>query len=275
LLIANDRDRKILMLSCRGCGSHDLAGVRGTETFAFCRQCLLVQHRGKPAATTVPSSALGLLDRVVAPDAIGSARLVVGIDAAPLLEQLAARGIQVLGVEQERAGAARARAAGVPVVEAHFGPELADALAAAGRRADLVLSPAFGRLRDPAAAVAAIARLIATDGTALIAFASAAEIVPLQAWSAAASEATLPTLRGLGALLEAEGLHLNDAGRGGRHHLLRATASTERRCTGRLAALLEEERRVGAGTVRFYSGGVPELAASRRAATEEGLGAIT
>jgi hypothetical protein len=161
------------------------------------------------------------------------------------------------------------------VVEAHFGPELADALAAGGRRADLVLVPAFGRLEDPAGAAAGIARLVATDGMAIISFASAAEIIPLEAWAAAAGEAVLPTLCGLGDLLEAEGLHLNDAGRAGRHHLLRASASTERRCTGRLAALLEEERRAGARAVRFYSGGVPELAASRRPAAEEGLGATT
>jgi hypothetical protein len=260
---------------CRGCGSRDLAGVRGTEAFAFCRQCLLVQRRGKPAAAAVSTNALGLLDRSVAPDALGPQHLVVGVDAAPLLERLAAQGVPVLGVEQDRARAARARTAGVPVIEAHFGPELADALAAGGRRADLVLVPGFGRLGDPAGAVAAIARLIATDGTALFSFASAAEIVPLEAWSAAGGEATLPTLRGLAALLEREGLHLNDAGRGGRHHLLRATASTERRCTGRLAALLEEERRVGADMVRFYSGGVPELGAVRRGITEEGFGAVT
>jgi hypothetical protein len=263
------------MMDCRGCGSHDLAPVRGTDAFAFCRRCLLVQRREAPEAGRISASAFGPVDRLIDRHGLGRESLVIGIDASPILERLAEHGIEVLAIEQDRVEAAKVRAAGTPVVEAHFGPELAEALASAGRCADLVIVPAFGRLEDPVAAAAALARLVAVDGAAELAFASAAEIVPLGAWAAAGAEATLPTLRVVGALLEAEGLHLNDAGRAGRHHLLRASASTERRCTGRLAGLLEEEHRVGAHAARFYGGGVPDLTGLRRSVTEEGAGATT
>jgi hypothetical protein len=265
----------MIMMECRGCGSRDLAPVQGTGAFAFCRQCLLVQRQEPRLAGGISASALGSVDRLIERHALGRGSLVVGVDAAPLLERIAEHGIPVLAIEQGRAGAAEARATGIPVVEAHFGPELAEGLAAAGRCADLVVVPAFGRLEDPAGAAEALARLVAVDGAAELAFASAAEIVPLAAWAAAGAEATLPTLRLVGELLEAEGLHLNDAGRAGRHPLLRASASTERRCTGRLAGLLDEERRVGAHAARFYSGGAPDFAAPRRTPTEEGAGAVT
>jgi hypothetical protein len=262
----------MIMMECRGCGSKDLAPVRGGDAFRFCRRCLLVQRDGKAAPGRVPASVFGPLDRLVERHGLRAESLVVGVDAAPLLERIADDGIPVLAIEQDRAEAAKARAAGIPVVEARFGPELADALAAGGRRADLALVPAFGRLEDPAGAAVALARLVAVSGAVEIAFASAAEILPHGAWAAAAAEATLPTLGRIDALLETEGLHLNDAGRAGRHHLLRAAASPERRCTGRLAGLLEEERRVGAHSARFY-GGVP-AASGARWSGEEGAGAV-
>jgi hypothetical protein len=231
-------------------------------------------QRHEPAPPgRISASALGPLERLLERHALSAGSLVVGVDAAPLLERIADHGIPVLAVEQDAEAAAKARAGGIPVVGAHFGPELAEALASAGRSADLILVPGFGRLDDPVGAVRALARLLAVDGTVELAFASAAEILPLDAWAAAAAETTLPTLRLLGELLEAEGLHLNDAGRAGRHHLLRASASTERRCTGRLAGLLAEEQRVGAHAVRFYSGGVPDLGGTWRSTTEEGTGA--
>lgn len=263
------------MVECRGCGSRDLAPVVGTETFAYCRRCLLVQRRAKSSSGRVAASALGALDRLLDRNRLEPGRLVVGVDAAPLLAQAADQGFDVLAIEQDREEAGKARAAGLPVVEAHFGPELARALAASGRRADLLLVPAFGRIADPAGAAEALASILSPDGSAEIAFASAAEIVPQGAWAAARNETILPTLFVLGALLEGEGLHLNDAARAGRHHLLRASISTERRCTGRLAGLLEEERRVGAHSARFYSGGVPDIAGARRSSAEEAAGIRT
>lgn len=263
------------MNHCRSCGSRDLAPVRGTGAFAFCRRCLLVQRQERPGSGRVSVGAVGPVDRLIERHALGRGSFVIGVDAAALVERIAEHGIEVLAIERERDQAATARAAGIPVVEAHFGPELAEALASTRRCADLVVVPAFGRLDDPAGAAAALARLVAVDGAAELAFASAAEIVPLAAWAAAEAEATLPTLRRLGELFELEGLHLNDAGRAGRHHLVRATVSTERRCTGRLAGMLEEEHRVGAHAARFYSGDVEGLAGHRRTAAEEAAGAIT
>jgi hypothetical protein len=263
------------MTECRCCGSRDLAPVQGGNAFAFCRRCLLVQRPTAPTPGRLSASATGSVERLVERYDLGPTSFVVGVDAAPLLERLAARDIPVLAIDEDGAAAASGRAAGLPVVEAPFGPELAEALAAAGRSADLVVVPGFGRLADPAGAAAALARLVAVDGSVELAFASAAEIVPLAAWAAAETEATLPTLHVIEALLEAEGLHLNDAGRAGRHHLMRASASTERRATQRLAGLLEEERRVGADNARFYGGDAPSFSGRRRSPTEVEAGAIT
>jgi hypothetical protein len=262
------------MTECRCCGSRDLAPVLGGSAFVFCRRCLLVQRAAAPAPGRLSASAAGSIDRLVERHHLGPASFVVGVDAAPLLERNAARDIPVLAVEQDGAAAAAGRAAGLPVVEAPFGLELAEALAASGRGADLVVAPGFGRLADPAGAAAALARLVAGDGAAELAFASAAEIVPLAAWAAADAEATLPTLHVLQAVLEAEGLYLNDAGRAGRHHLVRASASTERRSTQRLVGLLEEERRLGADSAGFYSGDAPNFSGRRRSATDVEAGAI-
>jgi hypothetical protein len=261
-----------MMGECRGCLSRDLAPVRGSDAFQFCRLCLLVQRRAATPASRPGTAPFGPVDRLVERHRLGPGSLVVAVGGAALLDRIADRGVPVLAIEEDRAAAAAARVRGVPVIEARFGVELGEALAAGGRCADLLLVPCFGRLADPAGAAAAAARLLKVDGTAEFGFASAAEIVPLGAWAAVAGETILPTLAALEALLAQEGLHLNDAARAGRHHLLRATASNERRRTARLAGLLDEEARLGAGNAVFYGGAVADLLAPRRAVSAEGTG---
>jgi hypothetical protein len=261
------------MLDCRGCGSRDVSFVRGSESFYYCRRCLLVQRRELGTLGRTSGSTLGPVQRLVERHGLGAGRLVIGVGAVMLLDQLADHGIDVLAIEGDREAAMEARRAGIPVIEGHFGPELAEALGAAGRRADLVLAPGFGRMDDPVGVAAAIAAVLKTSGTAEIAFASAAKIVPQGGWAVVAAEATLPTLDVASALFEEHGLHLNDATRAGRHHLLRVTASTERRQSQRLAGLLAEERRIGAHAPRFYAGTATDLVSPRRGGIGEGVGA--
>jgi hypothetical protein len=250
-----------------------LSFVRGSEAFQYCRRCLLVQRREAGTSGRSNGSTLGPAQRLIERHGLDAESLVIGVGAVTLLDQLADHGVDVLAVEADREAAMKARRAGIPVIEGHFGPELAEALAGAGRTADLALVPGFGRMDDPAAAASAIGAVLKTSGTAEIAFASAAEIVPQGGWAVVATEVTLPTLGVASALFEEYGLHLNDATRAGRHHLLRVTASTERRQTQRLIGLLAEERRIGAHGPRFYAGSGIDLVSPRRGGTEEGAGA--
>jgi hypothetical protein len=259
------------MLECRGCSSRDLAPLHGSDAFEFCRRCLLVPRRATPAPGHAPATVFGDLGRFIERQSLGPESLVIGVGALPLLDRLADLAVPVLAIEPEAEEAAAARRTGLPVIEAPFGPELAEGLAASGRRADLVLVPGFGRLADPAAGAEAIARLLEGHGAAELGFASAAEILPRRAFAAVAAEATLPSLAAAEALLAPHGLHLNDASRAGRHHLMRARVSTERRQTARLAGLLEEEKRIGAHGARFYGGAASEVVAGRATTAQAGL----
>lgn len=228
------------MRECRACFSHEVSPIRGAGEFLLCRRCAFVQRRVPAAAAPLAENPFGRL-----PDARG---LVLGLGGVSLLDRYADRGVPVLAIEPDPAEAARARRIGIPVVEAAFGPELAEALARGGKRAELLLAPCFGRLPEPHGAAAGIALALDTRGVAEIAFVAAADVLAVGAFQAAAREAHLPTLRGLAGMFEEEGLHLNDAARLGKFGR-RVRLSTERRRSAALEALIgEEERLLGSAT---------------------------
>jgi SAM-dependent methyltransferase len=88
-----------------------------------------------------------------------------------LLQYVKARDVPCVGIEPTRSTAQAARRKGVEVIEEFFGAGLADRLAAAGRRADLVVANnVLGHVPDINDFVAGVARLLKDDGVATFEF---------------------------------------------------------------------------------------------------------
>lgn len=103
--------------------------------------------------------------------ALGRDSLVVEVASNDgyLLRSFAARGIPVLGVDPAPAQAAAAEKDGVPTLTEFFGLDLARRLAAAGRRADLVVANnVMAHTPDLNGFVAGLSVLLADDGVATI-----------------------------------------------------------------------------------------------------------
>jgi SAM-dependent methyltransferase len=97
--------------------------------------------------------------------------LELGSNDGYLLQYFVERGIPVLGIDPARNVAAAARARGVPTLTAMFDGETARALAAEGRRADLVVgNNVLAQVSDLNGFVAAIARVLAPRGVLTMEF---------------------------------------------------------------------------------------------------------
>jgi len=88
-----------------------------------------------------------------------------------LLQYVQARGIPCTGVEPTRSTADAARNKGIPIVEAFFGVELAEQLAAQGRQADLMAANnVLAHVPDINDFVGGFARLLKPEGVATFEF---------------------------------------------------------------------------------------------------------
>jgi SAM-dependent methyltransferase len=101
----------------------------------------------------------------------GSLVIEVGSNDGYLLRYFIARGIPVLGVDPARNVAAAASARGVPTLTEMFGQRVAEALVAAGRRADLLVgNNVLAQVPDLNDFVAGLARVLAPRGVLTLEF---------------------------------------------------------------------------------------------------------
>jgi SAM-dependent methyltransferase len=102
---------------------------------------------------------------------LGSSNLVVELASNDgyLLQHYAAAGVPVLGIDPAPAAAAAARARGVETIKDFFGRDLAERLAASGRRADIVhANNVLAHVADTNGFVGGIAALLKPDGVAVV-----------------------------------------------------------------------------------------------------------
>jgi SAM-dependent methyltransferase len=246
-----------------------------------CSQCWLVQtqdYAGRESLFTddyayfssVSSSWLAHAERYV--DAMvdrfgldsGSTVVEVAANDGYLLQFVQRRGIPCYGIEPTLSTAAAARARGIEVIREFFDVELANALANAGRVADLmVANNVLAHVPDINGFVRAFARLLRPDGVATFEFPHLLQMVRCGQFDTAYHEHYSYLSLGTAArILGANGLQLFDVeelpthggslrvfaqrgDRGGRP----ATAAVER--------VLREEEAAGMRTSLFYSGFQP------------------
>jgi SAM-dependent methyltransferase len=165
-----------------------------------------------------------------------------------LLKQVAARGIRVLGIDPAPHPVEAARAAGIETVHAFFTEALAAELEAQGRQASLLFaSNVLAHVADTRDFVRGIRRLLRPDGTAIIEAPYLRDLIEHLEFDTIYHEHlcyfSATALRGLFAR---QGLHLNDVERIPIHGgSLRIFVQKGDAPSGRLLAMLEEERRIG------------------------------
>lgn len=153
---------------------------------AFCATCSLVQiletvppeelfgadypYFSSFTDTLLRHSEANVKERI-AERRLGSGSLVVELASNDgyLLQYYEANGVPVLGIDPAPGPVAAARAKGIDTLEAFFGAELANKLAAVGRRADVIhANNVLAHVADTNGFVAGIARLLKDDGVAVI-----------------------------------------------------------------------------------------------------------
>src|SRR5215217_2935851 len=194
--------------TCRSCGAADLRPVLSLGQTPLANSLLTIDDLDKPEATyplevvfcpsctlvqiteTVPpqdlfsdylyfssfsdtmlNHARSLATRTIRERKLGAESLVVEIASNDgyLLQYYAQAGVPVLGVDPARNVAAAAEARNVPTLVAFFGQELAQELAASGRRADVIHAHnVLAHVADLNGVAAGIALLLKEDGVAII-----------------------------------------------------------------------------------------------------------
>jgi SAM-dependent methyltransferase len=205
----------------------------------------LVRHFQASAEALLAERALGQGARVVE----------VGSNDGTMLRPFAARGVPVLGIDPASGPAGVARRVGVPTLEAFFDAALAEKLAAAGLRADLLLANnVLPLVPDPRDFVRALVRLLAEDGLAVLETPYVVDMVEAGAYDGIYHQSLFYfSLTAAERLLRAGGLRLQDAERiptlGGSLRLRIGRAGPR---SARLEELLEAEERRGATGVCYF-----------------------
>lgn len=194
---------------CRSCGGQDLSvflslgdmplsdGFLAPEELAqteprfpldvaFCRSCALVQiletvppeqlfgadypYFSSFTDTLLEHSAANVAARIEERRLDGHSLIVeLASNDGYLLQFYRQRGIPVLGIDPAAGPVAAARARGIETLQAFFGRDLAQQLAAAGRRADVIhANNVLAHVADTRGFVAGIGALLKDDGVAVI-----------------------------------------------------------------------------------------------------------
>lgn len=238
----------------------------------FCPACALVQI----TETVAPERLFGeylyfssfsdsfveharrLSERLVEERRLGPQSLVVELASNDgyLLQHYRARGVPVLGIEPARNVAAVAEARGIPTRVAFFGRELGEALAAEGRRADLLHAHnVLAHVADLNGFVHGMAALLAPSGLAVIEVPYVRELVERLEFDTIYHEHLCYFgLHALVALFARHGLELQSAERLAVHggSLRVFVAHGARGAAPEAGALLEEERAAGLLQADFY-----------------------
>ena len=221
---------------------------------------------------TMLRHAADIARELIAVRRLGADSLVVEIASNDgyLLKNFVAAGVPVLGIEPARNIAEVAQARGVATVCEFFGATLADELASAGRRADVIIANnVMAHIPDINGVVAGVARLLKPGGVFVVETPYIADLVErleidtiyhehLFYYSATAFEALLRR-HGL-AMAGVEHIALHGGS-------IRITATHADAAVPRPAAVdawLERERAAGLINVSFYDGFAARVAALRR-----------
>src|SRR5262245_17782117 len=221
-----------------------------------------VAHARRFAEDAIPRLRLGPESRVVE----------IASNDGYLLQQFAARGVPVLGVEPAANCAAAARARGVPTLVEFFGEASARRIAASFGAPDLVVANnVLAHVPDLHDFVAGIAVLLAGGGVASLEFPHLLRLVEGNQFDTIYHEHY--SYLGFGTVVEIfahHGLAIVDVEELPTHGgSLRIAARRKELApappSGAVAALLERERTAGMRDLRWYQGFGERVAATRRA----------
>lgn len=194
---------------------------------------------------------------------LGADSLVVEVAANDgyLLQYVRARGIPCYGIEPTTATARAARARGLEIVEAFLGLALARELAAAGRRADLlVANNVLAHVPDPNDFVAGIALLLRPGGVATFEFPHLLRLVQENQFDTVYHEHfSYLSMTAVERIFAAAGLRLFDVEElpthgGSLRVFAESAAGPSRPASGNVAALLRREQEAGLCGRAFYQG---------------------
>lgn len=255
-------------------GAADLAATerRYPLDLDFCSGCALVQLRATVApeilfpadfpyrssySATLVDDARRNAGRLIETRGLDAGSLVVepGSNDGYMLRHFAAAGVPVLGIDPADEVAEAARCGGVPTLCARFGRDLAAALVAEGKRADLLLANnVLAHVPDPNDFVAGIGLLLKDDGVAVIEVGYVRDLVDGSAFDTIYHEHQCYfSLTSLVALFGRHDLFVNGvvtvAAQGGSLRLFVARRESP---DGSLAAMLTAEAKAGLGAPGFY-----------------------
>ncbi len=172
-----------------------------------------------------------------------------------MLQNFAARGIPVLGIDPAKDPAAAAQARGIPTMNTFFTLELAKKLRAEGRRADVFLANnVLAHVADLGGFVEGIATLLAPSGVAVIECPYLLDLMDHCEFDTIYHQHLCYfSVTALVNLFARHGLSLNDVERTQIHGgSLRLYVGHERKVSRSVLELLDVEKRRGTDRVEFY-----------------------
>ena len=213
-------------------------------------------------STTMVAHAEALAVRMVARNGLGPKSLAMEIASNDgyLLQFYARAGVPALGIDPARNVVERAAERGVETLCAFFGTALAEELRGSGRRANVLhANNVLAHVPDVNGVVRGIERVLADDGIAVIETPYVRDLVERLEFDTIYHEHLFYySLTSLDRLFERNGLRIVDVERipihGGSLRVFAARAATAPAASASVAALLEEERRVGVTTLAYFAG---------------------
>ena len=239
---------------------------------ALCRDCALLQvmetippdelyQRDYPyfssSSPALLRHASSLAQKLVGERNLGPHSFVIEVASNDgyLLRNFVERGVPCLGIDPARGPGDAARARGIATLTDFFGTRIAEALAAQGRLADVVIANNVVAHVDAINDfVAGFARVLKPTGVAVFEFAYAVDMIESCEFDTIYHEHLFyHTLHGLEPLFGRHGLHLNDIERLPIHGgSLRLIVSRDPLRSERLRALWEREAALGADRPGWY-----------------------
>ncbi len=243
---------------------------------AFCPTCALAQITVSvdPAelfdeyayfssySTTMLAHAEAIARRMIGERSLGPDSLAMEIASNDgyLLQNYVRAGVPVLGIDPARNVVSAARDRGVETLCGFFGEDLAEELRDSGRRASVLhANNVLAHVPDVNGVVRGIGRVLAEDGVAVIETPYVRDLVERVEFDTIYHEHLFYySLTALDRLFERNGLRILDVERipihGGSLRVFAAPAPTALRPTPAVAALLEEETRLGLTALGYFEG---------------------
>jgi SAM-dependent methyltransferase len=261
----------LTLLQCAGCGlcqiaeTVDPAVLFGKEYpyYSSVSPALLAYFK-RSAEAIVHRYKLGLDDLVIEPAS----------NDGYMLENFRNAGVQTLGIDPAAGPVSVAREKGIETINDFFTLELAKELVAGGKQAKVVIANnVLAHVPDPAGFIQGIATLLTDDGVAVVEFPYLVDLVDKRAFDTIYHQHLLYfTATSVSALLERNGLYLNDVERTAVHGgSLRITASKHAGISQTLEDLLKTEDAAGLSKARYFDAfcaDIEEMRAETRAAID-------